>query len=212
MFMKTSAFLSRHALVYAVMITALLGINAAQADPVASYSSPPNSAFSVIYPKGQSFTTLASTAENNISFNFLTYGSGVPFAAGTGFLYSQAYTGTVAQLGASNPTFLGSAAASNGYYNFGSSLTLSPGTQYFFYENAFLSNYANLAYGGVYAGGSAYTASGSDAPFDSLGQSFGFQVNGSPVTSSVPDSGSTLALLGLGLGSLALARHKLRMA
>ncbi len=211
--MKIPTFLSRHALVYAVMATALLGINAAQADSVASYSAVANSSFSVVYPKGQSFTTLASTAKNNISFNFLTYGSGAPFAAGTGFLYSQAYTGTVAQLGSSNPTFLGSAAASNGYYNFGSSLSLSPSTQYFFYENAFLSGSgANLAYGGVYAGGSAYTANSSDATFGSITESFSFQVNGSPVTNSVPDTGSTLALLGLGLGSLALARHKLRMA
>ena len=153
---------------------------------------------------GQSFTTVTIGPESNIAFNlFSDVPATTPYAVGTGFLLSMAYTGTPSSLTSATPGFLGQATASGGFWTFNSSLTLLPNTQYFFYENAPL---GSISGNNFYAGGQYYYSfSGSDN-FNPAGASINFRVTGLPV----PDAGSTLPLLGFALAGVAVLRRKLR--
>ncbi len=160
---------------------------------------------------GQSFTTTTATAENNIVFNwFSDVPATTPYALGTGFLLSSAYTGTPAGLNSATPGFLGQADAAGGFYTFDSSLTLFPGTQYFFYGNALIPTGAKSG-GNVYAGGTAFFSTSADVNFltDPRGLSGNFRVTGSPVGASVPDGGASALLLGLGVGALLVIQRAL---
>ena len=155
---------------------------------------------------GQSFTTVAGSPESNIAFNFFSdVPATTPYAVGTGFLLSMAYTGTPSSLSSATPGFLGQANASGGFWTFNSSLTLLANTQYFFYENA-LSD--SITGGNSYAGGQLYFANLADGDFAGLGISNNFRVTGSPA--GVPDTGTTFSLLGFASLGLVALRRKLR--
>ena len=153
---------------------------------------------------GQSFTAAGTGSYTHITFNFYTPG-GTAFAAGTGYLFSAPYTGTPSGLNALDPNLLGTAAASGGTYDFGSSLTLIGGDTYYFYESAALpqgtitgdSTYPGHAYF-TYSSGSTYSP---DTSAD-------FLVTGTPAAAPEP---SGLALLGTGvLGFAGVIRRRFR--
>lgn len=151
---------------------------------------------------GQSFTVVGGGSFTNIVANFFSDSPATtPLAAGTGFLLSTEYTGTPGSLSSATPGYLGQAVASGGFYDFGSSVTLVSGTQYFL-----LSNTAMAASGSgvdVYAGGNAYYGGSS---FDSrITQDAAFRISGT----ATPDSGTTASLLGLALFGLFALRRKL---
>jgi VPDSG-CTERM motif len=176
-----------------------------RANTIAENTGGPDTSSSGVY-WGQSFTTVASGPESNIAFNlFSDVPATTPYALGTGFLLSMAYTGTPSSLSSATPGFLGQANASGGFWTFNSSLTLLPNTQYFFYENAAL---GSITGNNFYAGGQySYTFSDS-GNFIDAGLSINFRVTGSPA--GVPDGGSTLSLLGFALAGVAVLRRKLR--
>lgn len=145
---------------------------------------------------GQSFTTVTVSPESNIAFNFFSdVPAMTPYAVGTGFLLSMQYTGAPSGLSSSTPGFLGQASAAGGFYTFNPSLTLLPGTQYFFYENAVVTG---ISFGNVYAGGHLYVTPDVVDPFASDPRSFNFRVTGS-AANGVPDAASTWTLLLLGV-------------
>jgi hypothetical protein len=157
---------------------------------------------------GQSFTTVAGTPESNIAFNFFSnVPATTPYALGTGFLLSMQYLGTPANLSSATPGFLGQATASGGFYTFDSSLALSPNTQYFFYENAVIPAFS-ITGGSIIAGGHLYLAGSANNDFFGASSSVNFRVTGSPA--GVPDTGSTLSLLGFASLGLVAVRRKLR--
>lgn len=162
---------------------------------------------------GQSFTTPSGSSLSNIAFNFFfDVPATTPVAAGTGFLLSMPYSGLPEDLSAATPGFLGQATAGGGFYTFAPSLTLLPSTQYFFYENAQMT----ISGGNVVLGEQGYLALppgvGRVDSFSPHTFSFNFRVTGTPVVPSVPDSGSTVMLLGLGIGVIALIHRKKTIA
>lgn len=146
---------------------------------------------------GQSFTALGTGTYQNIVFNFYA-GALVPFAMGTGFLFSQAYTGTPANLSSSASGYLGSVAAAGGLYSFGSSLFLTAGNPYYFYENALIP-VSTISGNGTYTDGGISTAATNSSSFTfDPSTSANFEVTGSPSTAVTPEP-SGLLLLGTGL-------------
>jgi len=103
---------------------------------------------------GQAFTTASSLYNfNHIAFTFVEADGlgeasvGQPFAIGIGYLLSQPYTGTPADLGASVPGYITSVLAHQGYFTFPFQVTIHPNTQYFFYDDTEFSD--NMILGGV---------------------------------------------------------------
>ena len=132
---------------------------------------------------------------------------------GTGFLFSSGYTGTPAALSLvteATTGFLGQADAAGGFYTFAPSLTLAPGTQYFFYGNALIPQGARSG-GNVYAGGMAPFSLSANSNFipHPTGNSANFRVTGSPAGAPVPDGGASALLLGLGVAALLISQRAL---
>jgi len=191
--MKSRPFLPLVSLSALALAAALLGasVSSARADTVASNTDGPFLT-PISFYVGQSFTTTTATAVNNIAFNFFSdVPATTPYALGTGFLLSSVYTGTPAGLSSATPGFLGQADAAGGVYTFDSSLTLAPGTQYFFYVNALIPAGARSG-GNVYAGGVAFFTTSADVNFspNPNGNSGNFRVTGSPVAASFSATGS----------------------
>jgi hypothetical protein len=151
---------------------------------------------------GQSFTTPSSGGPwDDITFNFFT---NVPpttaEASGNAFLLSQQYLGTPSNLSSSTPGFLAeSTVITGGMHVFSTALELSPGTQYFVYENAVS---PNLSGGNTISGGQLYFA-GSSSDFAGGGRSNNFTVSGDVVSAAVSEPSPlmvlVIALLGFGL-------------
>jgi hypothetical protein len=155
----------------------------------------------------QSFTVLGSGSFTNIVANFFSDSPAAsPLAAGTGFLLSTAYTGSAGALSSATTGYLGQAVGSGGLYSFGSSVTLVAGTQYFLLSNAAMTLTGSNA--DSYAGGSfSVSFSSSDNFTNAPSQDAAFRISGT-AASNTPDGGSTLALLGLALGAVAVVRRK----
>lgn len=128
---------------------------------------------------GQSFTTVTISPELNIALNFFSnVPPTTPYALGTGFLLSIQYAGTPSALSSASPGFLGQTVASSGSYIFDPSLTLQPGHQYFFYENAHTPNNAASGSSGGYGGGHLYYTSSAGSTFSNYPGSANFRVTG----------------------------------
>ena len=159
---------------------------------------------------GQSFTTVTAMPETNISFNFFSdIPASTPAAFGTGFLLSQAYLGTPADLSAATPGFLAEATASGGHYSFGAAATLQPGTQYFFYENASIP--AGSITGGPSAytgGGDSYSPSGGNFPPPLSTAGSNFLVTGTLASVPEPSTFALLAVAAAGIGLRTLLRSR----
>ncbi len=154
---------------------------------------------------GQSFTVTGSGAFTNISFNFFSdTASTTPTAFGTAFLLNTLYTGTPGALSSGSTGYLGQATASGGLYNFGSSVTLLAGSQYFLYSSA-LFPAASISGDNAYAGGSSYFSSGSGSTYSAF-TSANFRVTGN----NTPDGGSAALMLALGVVGLLVGRRSLR--
>jgi hypothetical protein len=157
---------------------------------------------------GQSFTVVGAGSYDDITFNFFTFGqSPAPYAIGTGYLFSQAYTGTPAGLSSSDAGFLGSAAASGGMYDFNSSVVLQAGQQYFFYEDTLIP--ADTISGNVvYSGGSFYFTSSSSSDYNAT-TSANFLVTGQAFAATPEPSAFALLSTGI-LGLASVSRRRLR--
>jgi hypothetical protein len=87
---------------------------------------------------GESFTTPSGGPWTGIQFNFYSDVPPVtPTAGGNAWLLTQEYLGLPSALGASTPGFLAEAVnISGGKHIFNLSVALSPGTEYWIYEDA----------------------------------------------------------------------------
>ena len=152
---------------------------------------------------GQSFTTPSSGGPwDDITFNFFT---NVPpttaEASGNAFLLSQQYLGTPSNLSSSTPGFLAeSTVITGGMHVFSTALELSPGTQYFVYENAVS---PTLTGANTISGGQLYFASNTSPDFAGDVISLNFTVSGDVVSAAVSEPSPlmvlVIALLGFGL-------------
>jgi hypothetical protein len=150
--------------------------------------------------RGQSFTTKTEDNYNNIAFNLFSRSMvsaiGNPYAQGTGYLFSVPFAGLRSDMSNTSPGFLGLATAGSGFWTFAPGVTLLGGTQYFFY----MSDLSNFITGGEYYEGGSRTILSGGGPSQpwpqnsSPGISYNFRVTGTPV----PETGTTLWLLGLG--------------
>lgn len=106
---------------------------------------------------GQSFTVVAPGPVNNVVFNFFRNAPPtIPQAAGIGYLFSAAYSGSPNGLAAATTNLLGTAVASASHYTFAPSLTLQPGVQYFFYADTLQAHGADAL--GSYTGGQLFSS------------------------------------------------------
>ena len=178
----------------------------AQAVDIASSTGGNQTAFGGYRP-GQSFTVVGSGSYTNITFNFFSDAGTTPFASGTGFLLSTAYSGNVAGLSSGTAGYLGQATASGGLYDFGGSATLIAGTQYFFYSTGLLSSFGDITGSGsnLYSGGVLYSDGGGNTNYGVSSGDWNFRVNGT--ATGVPDAGSTALLLALGVAGLWFGRR-----
>jgi hypothetical protein len=156
--------------------------------------------------QGQSFTTPSGGPWDDITFNFFSdVPPTTPEAAGSAFLLSQQYSGTVANLSSSAPGFLGeSTGITGGKYVFPTSLVLDPNVQYWVYENAAFS----VTGGNTITGGQGYFAQNASFGFNpGTGVSNNFTVSGD-VASTVPEPSTWAMILAgfVGLGFAAFRR------
>jgi uncharacterized protein with beta-barrel porin domain len=164
--------------ILAASIAALVALSGAraQADVVATSTGGGGSG---TFYFGQSFTTITSVPETNIHLNFYSnVPPTTPSGSGTGFILTTPYGGAPNALSPATPGFLGQGVASGGIYSFGTSVTLQPNTQYYFYENAQI-----FATGGQdYSGGGFYVSTGAGIPFSPQPfAALNFLVTGSPL-------------------------------
>lgn len=191
----------------AALAAALVLAPAARAQITLSSNTPFSFSASSAAGVGLPFTTggTAGASYNSIVFTFLNGGNGTtPSSTGTGFLLSQAYTGTPNNLSSATPGYLDSVAASGGRYSF-SSAVLQANTTYYLYQRGASQPYY------VAGGGTTYTASSATSNYSAAG-------GGSPrytvtgiAAAAAPEPGS-IALLGLGgmglAGTLFTRRRK----
>ena len=174
-------------------------------------------------PRGQSFTTLAGSPVNNVTFNFFSDGpttdddgnpvggpASTPYAFGTGILLDTEYLGKPEDLGSSSTGYLGTGNAVGNFYVFDPSVILNPNTKYFFYTTTSFPAFS-LSGGSHpdYDGGLFYSVIGENyAPCEpgESGPSFNFRVIGDAVA-GVPDTGTTAFLLGLSFLGILLHRR-----
>jgi hypothetical protein len=145
---------------------------------------------------GQAFLVLGSGSYTNISFNFFTP-SGSAYSIGTAYLFSTPYTGSPSGL-SSAPGYLGSAPASNGVYDFGTTATLTAGNTYYLFEDTPVP--AGSIVGASPTTPEFYQAENANGNFGAVDGTTNFLVTGLPpdTASAVPEP-SSLMLIGFGL-------------
>lgn len=175
---------------------------AARADTLAGTTAGTSTNFAGYY--GQSFTTLGAGTYTDITFGFES-STFATYASGTGYLFSSPYTGLPSALSSSDTGFLGEAASFAGLYSFGSSVSLSAGQTYFFYEDRMIPSYT-ITGGSSYAGEIYFTSSPTSNFTTTLFDASNFEVTGQSAVTPEP---SSIALLGTGvLGLAGLVRKR----
>ena len=159
---------------------------------------------------GQPFTLSGSGSFNAITFNFLTPTTALPYAIGTGYLFTQPFLGPPAALGFGNNLPFASTTAANGQYAFDPALSLSGGKMYYFYENSLISNgsIAGAAYIPTAPSATFAYANGNFTLFTSLSGSNNFQVQGNAIAVTPEPSGLILLATGI-LGTATILRRRL---
>lgn len=186
--------------------TAMLAFSlAAHADELAgtvSGSAPNNASY-----YGQSFTVAGTGTYNQIAVNYYTANL-TPFAAGTGYIFSSLYDGTVSDLSSTTTGLVGKATAVNNMWSFDSSVDLTAGTLYYFYEDG-VNPFSTTLGRGNYTGGNEYFAfNASDSFTEEAGAAKDFLVTGTQVQSTVTPEPSSLALLATGVLGVIGAAHR----
>lgn len=173
------------------------------------------------FANGQSVTTGGGGPWDNIQFNFeqclepsgtsCLSTTNAPFALGDLFLLSQTYDGLPSGLSSATPGFIAEATTiSGGVWTFASSVTLNPGTEYFFYmDTAFNGPEVLYSTANPYAGGQAFEANSGNGPSygpdDSILSNVDYVFTLTGTSTSAPEPG-TAVLLVLVMAAVAGAR------
>lgn len=174
---------------------------AARADVISDCTNGPSDATNLPYYFGQEFLVGGSGSFDNISFNFITP-TGSAYAIGTGYLYSTLpYDVTPDDLSSTSADLIGTAVASDGVYTFDSSVTLTAGNEYYFYEDTLVPMGAITGFGFA-TGALDYGTQNPADPYywDESGSSSNYIVDGTAVT---PEP-SSIAFLGTGALAIGL--------
>jgi len=157
---------------------------------------------------GQSFTISATSAWNNLTFNFLSSAgnpASSPFAAGSLYLLDAAYLGTQGGLSSSTPGFIAQTSdITNGMWRFAPSVTVTPSKQYWIYTQGDVITPVAFSSSNPYAGGFAYQDIGSGYQAVTNAD-FGFSFEGT----AVPEASSAL-LFCLGALGIVVRRQRIR--
>ena len=151
---------------------------------------------------GESFLVSGTGSYNNITFSFLSP-TNTPFASGTGYLFSSAYTGTPSGLSTATTNLLGTAASGAGMYSFAPNLALTAGDTYYFYEDFQFPAHQVYASFPEQGSDTFYYSYSSAVTFFDSSVTTDFMVQGTPVSTSVTPEPSSLALLGTGILGMA---------
>jgi hypothetical protein len=113
---------------------------------------------------GQSVTTPAGGAFNNLRFNWYTFG-GDPTAFGTLYILTAEYLGLPAGLSPATPGYVAhSVAIVDNQYRFAPDVTLNGATQYWFYTDT-QGSFVTSFFGSTYPGGDLYVTGVPTLPF-----------------------------------------------
>ncbi|MFN8608543.1 MAG: hypothetical protein U0931_13480 [Vulcanimicrobiota bacterium] len=160
---------------------------------------------------GQSFTVVSAGPVDHIVFNFFSdLAATVPQAAGTGYLFSAAYSGSPGGLAGTVTNLLGTAAAAGNHWTFNPSLTLQAGTQYFFYTDTFQTTTGSGL--NPYAGGQIAFSNDTGTNFAFAVADAAFLVDGTAAAAGAPEidprNGKLSMALAVCLIGLALSRTR----
>jgi hypothetical protein len=149
---------------------------------------------------GQDFTTPGGGPWNNLAFNFYNdYPPTTPSAAGTAYLFSEAYAGSPSGLNSGDAGFIASSTSvAGGVYSFAPFVNLEANTAYWIYEDASLPTSG----GNEVANEPAYLASTSNSNFEALAATANFTLS-----STTPEPESLFTVL-VGLIAITLIARR----
>ena len=178
----------------------------ASADTIASNGSGGNGTSGNAF--GQSVTTPGGGPWSDIIFNFYTSSSN-PYANGSLYLLDHQYLGTPANL--SSQTNLGVGTASGGTWTFDPSVTLQPGSTYWFYmDTASGSTVLSYSASDPYSGGNMYYSTGSSTFTNATSLDTVFLLQGTQVVPGPIPGAGLLSYLVVAIGWAAGFRKQLR--
>lgn len=152
---------------------------------------------------GQSVTTGAGTAWDNLEMNF--YFGSTPIAFGNLYMLSAQYSGTPAGL-AGLGTILDIGADTGSQWAFNTATTILANTTYWFYTDSALAGSLTGNTSSGVAGENHWYSAGGTTSFNGPSTGINFTLEGE-VAGAVP-APATLALFGLGLAGLGWSRRK----